>query len=75
MDNQNDYVWKNVSITLNKQYFYSSPIVPRGPSSLPLSEFRDVQGAAFDAVQSIPRQLVIEVQEGFNGQPGRFSWR
>jgi hypothetical protein len=74
IDNQNAFVWKNVSIKINDQYVYTTPILPRGPSSLLLSDFRDSEGIPFDPGRWTPHQLIIEAQEGADGKPGTFEW-
>lgn len=74
LDNQNDFVWKQVTITLNHSYTYKTDLLSRGPSSIPLSAFRDSQGTPFDPSKAQPRHLTIDVREGFDGQPGQFVW-
>jgi hypothetical protein len=74
IDNQNDFVWKKVTVRLNDKYIYKSDILPRGPSSIPLSEFLDSQGGPFHPEKAQPHRLIVDVEEGFNGQPGQFIW-
>ncbi|OXM82804.1 hypothetical protein [Paenibacillus rigui] len=74
VDNGNDYVWRDVSIRLNDSYLYSTPLLPRGASSIPLSEFVDADGHSFVPSAMTPHRLIVEVRSGFQGKPGYFVW-
>ncbi|NOU97123.1 hypothetical protein GC093_28435 [Paenibacillus sp. LMG 31456] len=74
IDNQNDYVWTKVTITLNSNFTYQTPILSRGPSSIPLASFLDPQGESFNPDKTQPHHLKVEVLEGINGKPGQFIW-
>lgn len=75
IDNGNDFVWNRVTIRLNGDYVYATDILPRGASSLPLSEFRAPGGAPFDPLRSTPHRLTIQVEEGFDRKPMYWEWR
>jgi hypothetical protein len=74
IDNGNDYVWNHVTIRLNGSYSYTTSLLPRGASSIPLSEFRDEQGHPFVPDSMTPHRVLLDVQEGFQGKPGHFEW-
>ncbi|MFD0675391.1 MULTISPECIES: hypothetical protein [unclassified Paenibacillus] len=74
IDNQNDFVWTKVTIKLNDNYIYQTNMLSRGPSSIPLSSFHNELGEAFNPEKTQPHHLILEVLEGFNGNPGQFIW-
>lgn len=74
LDNGNDYVWRDVTMTLNRSYTYTTDLLPRGESSIPLAAFRDARGNAFDPGAATPRRLTVDVAQGLDGKSGRFAW-
>mgnify|MGYP000309460714 CR=1 FL=1 len=74
IDNGNAYVWNDVKITINKDYFYESPLIPRGGSSYNLADFTKLDGTRFDPKQNRFRSLTIYVPEAMDGKPGYFTW-
>ncbi|CAG7642794.1 hypothetical protein ACFQI7_10915 [Paenibacillus allorhizosphaerae] len=74
IDNGNDFVWKDASMEINNKFRYVTALLPRGASSIPLSEFRDEDGHPFDPQQGKPHRLTLQVKEGAGGKPGTWVW-
>ncbi len=74
IDNGNASVWKDVRITINGEYVYESEIIPRGGTSLNLSEFTKGNGISFDPKKNRMRKVSIYVPDALDGKPGLFTW-
>lgn len=73
IDNGNSYVWNNAKITINNNYFYESDI-PRGGTSLNLSEFIKQDGTSFNPKKNQLYRVSIYVPDALDGKPGVFNW-
>lgn len=74
IDNGNSYVWNNAKITINNSYFYESDMIPRGSTSLNLTEFTKQNGTAFDPKKNRLYSVSIYVPDALDGKPGAFNW-
>lgn len=74
IDNGNSYVWNNAKITINNSYFYESDMIPRGGTSLNLTEFSKQDGTAFDPKKNRLYSVSIYVPDALDGKPGVFNW-
>ncbi len=73
IDNGNSYVWNNAKITINNRYFYESDI-PRGGTSLNLTEFTKQDGTSFNPKKNRLYHVSIYVPDALDGKPGVFNW-
>lgn len=74
LENGNDFVWKHTVLRLNGTYLWRAELVPRSPGSIPLADFRNERGQAFDPRSMTPHSLTIEVGEAYDGKPARKDW-
>ena len=73
IDNGNSYVWNNAKITINNRYVYESDI-PRGGTSLNLTEFTKQDGTSFNPKKNRLYHVSIYVPDALDGKHGVFNW-
>lgn len=74
IDNGNSYVWNNAKITINNHYVYESDVIPRGGTSLNLTEFTKPDGTSFNPKKNRLYSVSIYVPDALDGKRGIFKW-
>ncbi|QRG66537.1 hypothetical protein [Brevibacillus choshinensis] len=72
--NNNSFVWRQVTFTVNGTYQYQMDVVPRGSTSITLSSFVDDFGRAFTSTAAGLRHVDIDVAGSSSGTGGSYQW-
>ncbi|CAM4426013.1 hypothetical protein FHS16_003715 [Paenibacillus endophyticus] len=73
VQNETGFVWFDAKITIDDQYTYIADLMPAGKSSVPLSEFVDDQGKAYNRGRLSIRDLKIDITDTLGGKR-HFDW-
>jgi len=73
IENDDDFVWNNVKITINDEYVYRTDFIAKGKSSIMLSEFTKDDGERFNPEVYKLKEVFIYVPKAVNGKDGFFS--
>ncbi|WP_373231590.1 hypothetical protein [Cohnella sp.] len=72
--NGDSFVWNQVKITIDDKYSYEAYVLPRGKSSLPLTEFVDEKANRFKPHFLKIRKVKIHVPDARDGIEGHYRW-
>lgn len=72
--NNNSFVWRQVTFTVNGMYRCQMEMVPRGNTSITLSSFVDDDGQAFSSTAAGLRHVDIDIADSSSGNRGSYQW-
>ncbi len=74
ISNGDAFLWEDVTVVINGGYTLHREVLPRGKSSLPLSEFSNHDGRRPDRIYPRVNQVTVYVGKSLDGRNGYYRW-
>lgn len=74
LKNGEPFIWKNPTITVNGEYSLKLSELPRGNTSLNLTDFKSADGGSFDPATQTMRSVSVSVPDVMGGKEGVWTW-